>query len=428
MAVSIGAGPGEHGAVSEGERRGVPWLRVTAGIVAALVVVAGIALARLDSETIPALQSHLTSDSVVRFPGRALSVAWPHDGEAAATVEGVGVIGSVGGPKPVPIASVAKIMTAYLTLRAHPLTVGAGGFRLTVTSADVADRKARLAQGQSTVAVAAGEVLSEYQLLEALLIPSANNVAAMLATYEAGSQGAFVTRMNAEAKALRMTNTRYTDASGFTDTTVSTAADQLRLAKVVMRNPVFAGIVDRPTVVLPVAGPVTNFNRLVGTNGFIGIKTGSDSQAGGCLAFADRRAIDGHTVTIVGVVLGEDRGQSNAQVIISAALAAATKLANSVASGLGVRTVVPAGRSVLDMTNADGHRVAVATAAPLEQLGWGGLRLRLSVRGIGSRHGLSAGQQVATVVLGGHLRAMAPARAVTSMPRLSLAWRVEHLF
>ena len=63
----------------------------------------------------------------------------------------------------------------------------------------------------------------------ALLLPSANNVAVMLARYVSGSTGAFVDEMNATAASLGMTGTRYTDPSGYEPTTVSTAVDQLRL-------------------------------------------------------------------------------------------------------------------------------------------------------------------------------------------------------
>src|SRR5438105_2055625 len=104
---------------------------------------------------------------------------------------------------------------------------------------------------------------------------------------------------------LHMTHTRYTDPSGYDDATVSTAADQMRIVDPAMRLPVFASIVAAPSATLPVAGTVHNTNRLLGYDGFVGVKTGSDDAAGGCFAFRASRWIDGKRTTITGVVLGQ---------------------------------------------------------------------------------------------------------------------------
>ncbi|HVY77893.1 MAG TPA: hypothetical protein VG898_05250 [Solirubrobacterales bacterium] len=242
-------------------------------------------------------------------------------------VEGLGHLGSSGGEEPLPIASLAKVMTAYLVLRDHPLEPGEEGFTLTIGPADVEDLHRRIALNQSVIAVQAGEVLSERQALEALLLPSANNVAALLAIHEAGSVEAFVSEMNEAAAELGMRNTDYTDPSGFEDTTVSTAADQLKLGRTAMSDPTFAEIVAMPSTVLPVAGVVANFNELVGHEGFVGIKTGSDQAAGGCLLFARRVQVDGRTLTVTGAVLGQREGD-----FIPAALASASRLAASAAA------------------------------------------------------------------------------------------------
>ena len=155
------------------------------------------------------------------------------------------------------------------------------------------------------MSIAAGEQLTERQALQALLLPSANNIAAVLARWDAGSENRFVARMNATAQSLGMTNTRYTDPSGYDDSTVSTAADQVRIVDRAMRLPVFASIVATPSAVLPVAGTVHNTNTLLGHNGFVGVKTGSTDAAGSCFAFRAIRRIDGKPTAITGVVLGQ---------------------------------------------------------------------------------------------------------------------------
>jgi serine-type D-Ala-D-Ala carboxypeptidase (penicillin-binding protein 5/6) len=102
-----------------------------------------------------------------------------------------------------------------------------------------------------------------------------------------------------------MTRTRYTDPSGYEDATVSTAADQLRIVDRAMRLPAFASIVATTSATLPVAGTVHNTNTLLGRDGFVGVKTGSDQAAGGCFAFRAIRLVHGERTTITGVVLGQ---------------------------------------------------------------------------------------------------------------------------
>src|ERR1700687_268434 len=92
---------------------------------------------------------------------------------------------------------------------------------------------------------------------------------------------------------LAMTHPRYTAPSGYDDATVSTAADQVRVVDRAMRLPVFASIVAAPSATLPVAGTVHNTDTLLGYDGFVGVKTGSDAAAGGCFAFRVVRWIDG---------------------------------------------------------------------------------------------------------------------------------------
>src|SRR5207244_4565390 len=166
-----------------------------------------------------------------------------------------------------PIASVAKVMTAYLVLRDHPLRLGEDGPAITLTDADVADTDRRARQQESIVPIAAGEQLTELHALQALLLPSANNIARVLGRWDAGSAGRFVARMNATARSLGMTHTGYTDPSGYDDATVSTAADQVRIVDRSIRLPAFASIVATPSATLPVAGTVHNTNTSLGHNG-----------------------------------------------------------------------------------------------------------------------------------------------------------------
>jgi serine-type D-Ala-D-Ala carboxypeptidase (penicillin-binding protein 5/6) len=277
------------------------------------------------------------------------STVWPADGQAAFIRTGESRIQAGPNQHAAAIASVAKVMTAYVVLRDHPLRPGHEGPAITLTDADVADTDRRRGQEESVVSIAPGEQLTERQALQALLLPSANNIAAVLARWDAGSADQFVARMNATARSLGMTHTRYTDPSGFDDATVSTAADQVRIVERAMRLPVFASIVATPTTTLPFAGTVHNTNTLLGHNGFVGVKTGSTAAAGGCFAFRAIRWIDGKQTTITGVVLGQP-GHDR----IAAGLAAADAMVERIAGHRSVPELRP---------RAPGLRLSVRSGA-----------------------------------------------------------------
>ncbi len=404
----------------EGSR---PW--ATGGLLAVMLLVA--LVWRIATAPSPVLSVHRTLAAHVRFAGTAPVLAWPREGQAAVEVEGVGSLGTSGALTRAPIASVAKVMTAYLTLQAHPLAPGAQGFAMTVTRGDVAEEQQRAALGQSTVPVRVGEQITERQALQALLVPSANNVAMMLADRDAGGVAGFVGRMNATARALGMGSTLYTDPSGYRHDTVSTAADQLRLARAAMRDRTFATIVAEPSAQLPVAGLVTNYDGLVGTDGYVGVKTGSDRAAGGCLMFAKRVVIAGRRLTVLGVVLGQHEGSA-----IEAALVSGARLGDSAAGALRVATVLPAGARVLTVTSSDGQRTSAVTASALREIGWAGLSLSVHVAATTPPTGqLRAGRRLATVTVAGTGAGdgedRTAARASGSLGSPSLAWRLRHL-
>jgi D-alanyl-D-alanine carboxypeptidase (penicillin-binding protein 5/6) len=307
-------------AYSKPARRSGRRIRIRRVRVAGLLVLAAVSAAVLGYRSLGASSPPAASRTL---PG----TVWPAAGQAAVEI-GQAEVQAGPNQHPAAIASVAKVMTAYLVLRDHPLRPGQAGPAMMLTDADVADTERRRRRQESVVSVAAGERLTELQALQALLLPSANNVAQVLARWDAGSTDRFVARMNATARSLGMTHTRYTDPSGYDDATVSTALDQVHIVDQAMRLPVFASIVATPSATLPVAGAVRNTNTLLGQNGFVGVKTGSDDAAGGCFAFRAVRWIEGKRTTITGVVLGQP-GENR----ITAGLAAAEAIVDRIAGG-----------------------------------------------------------------------------------------------
>ncbi len=236
-----------------------------------------------------------------------LPLPWPDGGQASAEVQGLGSLGSRGEQRPVPIASVTKVMTAYVVLKDHPLAPGEAGPMITVDEQADAESTSR---EESTVSLRAGRQVGERDLLALMLVPSGNNAARLLARWDAGSQEDFVAKMNREAAALGMTDTTYTGASGVEDSTTSTATDQLRLAREVMRNAVIREIVATTNLRVDGVPGVVNTNTLLGRDGVIGLKTGSSTAAGGALMWAAKGP---GGALILGVVLHQSPGGSPAQ-------------------------------------------------------------------------------------------------------------------
>ncbi|WP_194916295.1 D-alanyl-D-alanine carboxypeptidase family protein [Catenulispora rubra] len=263
-------------------------------------------------------------------PAEALPISpLPSTGQAALWFAGHSM---TGGPvsTPQPIASVTKVMTAYQVLADHPLKPGDQGPTITVLASEVTAYRAARLGGESVIPVAAGERISEHTALEAMLLPSANDMARILARWDAGGISGFVSRMNATAALLGMRNTHYADPAGVNTATVSTATDQLRLDQMAMADPVLAGVVGEKSATVPVAGTVRNSNPLLGTDGFVGTKTGWTTAAGSCLMFAAREPDrHGGARMVYGVLLGQPGGPSS-----GAIFASATRMVNAARAGL----------------------------------------------------------------------------------------------
>ena len=237
----------------------------------------------------------------------ATSIVWPHAGSSALVIPSLGVATSHHDAV-VPIASLTKMMTAYVTLLKLPLAPQQTGPCVRVNGADVKYYDAIAADGESSAAVAVGEVLCESQLLDGLLVHSAGNFATLLANLSWGGTKPFVAQMNAQASALGLVNTHYADVSGIDTGSVSTALEQGQLAARLMQFPVVRSIVDQPSVRLPVAGTLGSYTPFVGTHDVVGVKSGRTQAAGGCDVMAMAFVHDGVTELAYAVVLGARGG------------------------------------------------------------------------------------------------------------------------
>ncbi len=311
-----------------------------------------------------------------------INLPWPNYGQAALRTPEFGLLAYNGAQKAVPIASVAKVMTALTILQQKPLNLNEAGPTLTLDSEDVSLYQQYLAQDGSVVAIADGEQLTEYQALQALLLPSANNMAVSLARWTFGSEDAYVIAANQQAAKLGLNTTHISDASGFSPQTTSTASDLVALGEAALRNPVIAQIVSQSDATIPVAGTIHNVNWLLGQDGITGIKTGNTTEAGGCFLFSAPLGLpDGHQTTMIGAIVGAPDLQT--------AMRDSQSLLKAARQGFEQLHVVQAGQVFAHYTVPWGLRIDAQAAESLSVVVWKGtkpnIKLTLNPASVGAQ-------------------------------------------
>ncbi|MEU6143244.1 D-alanyl-D-alanine carboxypeptidase [Streptomyces sp. NPDC047081] len=337
----------------------------------------------------------LTAEDSYTFEGSGTNLPWPSEGQGRLDVNGIGTMGTFGKQTPVAIGSVAKAMTAYIVLKDHPLKSGQDGPKITVDA--LAEKEAGYYKdGESTLTtVKEGDVLTEKEALSAIMIPSANNIARLLARWDAGTEAAFIKKMNDTAKELGMTGTTYTDASGLKETTVSTASDQVKLGNELVKIPALTDITKLPTWVDPSGKKWDNYNRLVPYNGAIGIKTGTTTKAGGNLLFAATKEVGGETVTVVGAILGQHTAP-----IIDTVNAVSKTAMLAAQDALKSAKILKKGEVVGYVDDKLGGHTPIVVTKDVTAVGWSGLKVKLSFDGDDVPHTAKAGTQVGTLTVG----------------------------
>jgi len=272
----------------------------------ALILVAGGYVAWTMLKPLPGLQPN-QAVSVMSLKTGPSQLAWPAGSQAAVGVLGTNILETSGAQTPVATASTAKVITALVVLDKKPLNINQAGPNLTMTADDVARYSNYLAQNGSVVPVQAGEKLSQYQALQAVLLPSSNNLADSLAIWAYGSLPAYTAAANQYLKQHGLNSTTVgSDASGLAPDSTSTANDLVKLGKLAMINPVIAEIAGQKTAgnfpLGTTTGTIKNVNYLLGTDGIIGIKTGNSDHVGGAFIGAANTSVNGQTKTIVSAV------------------------------------------------------------------------------------------------------------------------------
>lgn len=366
----------------------------------------------------PTVESKQNAPSI-KVPGEFV-VSFPEQGQSAVGTDNFGVIASSPNQTSTPIASVAKIMTAYLVLETYPLKIGEDGPTITMDAQDFREYQEALADGHSVLQIAEGEILTQKQMLQGLMLPSGNNIANKLGRWVAGSDDAFVQKMNETAQALGMTSTHYADASGVSPETVSNAVDQIKLAQAAMQDPVFREIVAMPQATLPVAGTVYNVNNMLGKSGVVGIKTGSTTRAGGNFVSAAPIYSSNETHYLIAVVLSQHSQRS-----LQTALDENVKMLNQVRPYFQMYPVIEANASLGQISSAWDSVSELKATQALRVFGYPGMEIPYAIKLTNLQLPISANQSVAALEIqtGKELQTI-PLYSAQEIKKPQLLWRL----
>lgn len=346
-----------------------------------------------------------------------VQLAWPAYGQAAVGAVGYGVLETHGEQKALPTASVAKVMTALAVLKQKPLKIGEQGPVITITQSDVDEYARTVAMDGSNVPVALGEQITQYEALQALLLPSANNMAHTLVRWAYGSEDDYLQFVNNFAKSLGMKNTNFDDPSGYSPKTVSTSEDLVKLAVNAMDNPVIAEIAAQKEATIPVAGRIYNVNALLGRDGIAGIKTGNTEEAGGCFMAAAVREINGQKVTVVSVIMGAPT--------LFNALKDSVPLTKSTFDGFSEVTVATAGQEVGIYEIPWGDDVPLLAKNDLKAVAWQNTAIKTDLIIQNSTIPIAAGETVGVLKAEvGRNVAESPVVTSTSISAPTIFWRL----
>ena len=397
-------------------------LRRLAIAVLVLVLVSASALTWNYLRPIPAIAATSIVPAEVRTPGAPPALPWPARGSAAVAVSGLGLLASSGNEQPAPTASVAKVMTALLILQDKPLKPGESGPSITVTAADVLLYQRKKAAEESVLKVVAGEQLTELQALTALMLPSANNIADLLAFWDAGSVDSFLQKMNQKARQMGLQRTSFADTHGADARTVSTPTELVALGMAAMQDPVLAGIVGMVQADLPVAGTVYNVDYVLGQSGIIGIKTGSGGDLGANFLWAATASAGGHPVTLFGCVMGQGS--------LDQAFNATKALIAAMPGSLRVERVIAKNQRLGDYRTPWGGSTALLATADVDLVQWPGMvvRQRLTAPDLTITKPLPAGTAAGTeLVLLGDYRVEVPVVTESSLYPPGRTWRLTRI-
>ena len=348
-----------------------------------------------------------------------VDIPWPNAGQSAFGADEYGLLATNGAQTPRPTASIAKVITALAILEKKPLQSGEVGPPILFTEKDLVLYQQYVAKDGAVVPVTVGQSMTEYQALQAMLLPSANNIADTAAIWAFGSMEAYTKYANAMVRKLGMAQTTINDASGFSPLTVSTASDLVRLGDAALDHPVLAGIMSQKQVSLGYGVTYNNVNNLLGQHGIRGIKTGNTEEAGGCYLAAADVYIGNNKVTVITAILGST---SRPQ-----AMKDSLPIIDSAVSQFQNVHIVRAGQNAGQVTSAWGGSSNIVAKKDISVLSWTGTSLAPKVSPSTLHRPAVAGAKTGNLSLSYSGKTQnSDLQLETSIPGPTLWWRLTH--
>lgn len=298
------------------------------------------------------------TDSSLSITTSPSQLPWPSYGQGAFGLSNGTVIATKGEQDQLPIASVAKVITCLVILERHPLKAGESGPTIKLGARDVALYNDYIAKDGSVMPVFNGHKLTQRQMIQAIMLPSANNVADSLVLWSFGSMDAYLKYANNYLQKQGLTNTKVgVDASGYSPASVSTTTDLIKLGGLAMKQPALAEIAGQKTAVIPDVGTVRNYNSILGSNGIVGLKTGNHDQNGGVFVGAANVQVNGKTITLISALSGANT--------LSAVLRDSRALLAAASTTFAETTIVKKDAVLGTYTLPDGKHVQAVAAGDL---------------------------------------------------------------
>lgn len=348
-------------------------------------------------------------------------VSWPNYGSGAISAVGFDEVLDVHGDQSArPIASITKVITALVILEAKPIKGNEQGPSIELTQADKDIFNRNYNEDAAVVQVFVGSSLTERQILEIMLLPSAANYSETLAVWAYGSIESYLMAANAWLLNNGMSSTSVVDASGLLAGNISTPSDLITLAKLALNNPTVASISSMQQSEIPMIGTIYNSNMLLDGVSVNGIKTGQTDEAGICLLFSSVINVGGEKVTVVGSILnGTNRSQENADV---------KRLLASVEQGFYNIRLSSVGQEYVNYTTAWGQAAQLVSGQDISDVVWSDTPVLVSVE-FDKVVKLKAGEQkgVANISVGKEITTV-PLTANESITAPGLMWRVNNFF
>ena len=356
--------------------------------------------------TLPALSTNGASAVAVLAARTGDTSSTTSTGTSDSDSANTGPIAVAGSTEALPMASIAKIVTALVVLDAKPIVLGETGPRVTLTAADFQSYLDYDQMGARSVTVFADEEWTELELLQATVLGSSNNHADSVATWAFGSVDAYVVAANLWLAKNGLTGTTVVDATGLHDASAGTATDLAHLAGLAATNPIVSTMLGNPASALANRRGVENTTAYLPEEGITGISRSYTDAAGVCFLFTATVSDGNSQFTFSGAFIGEPT--------YDALTADLTALLASARAGIGPLPVLTAGDAYATFESAWGDDASAVVGVSRTRYTWQATTPEVATVTLKDFATARAGNQIGRVEL------------TVSGEKLSAALKIDH--